>query len=136
MTGAFAGLRLPLPLARKRPPTRPPPQAGVCRRQSAQVPIDDRWYEGAFVGAALDAENCMVNLLREAASGAVSPPPGKREDRAAHQGHSKKGIGYGLYRGVSVFAEVFAGFGYRDMGAAYEGDGEVAQCGERPCSGA
>ena len=28
MTGAFGGLRLPLPLARKRPPTRPPPQAG------------------------------------------------------------------------------------------------------------
>ena len=28
VTGAFAGLRLPLPLARKRPPTRPPPQAG------------------------------------------------------------------------------------------------------------
>ena len=28
VTGALAGLRLPLPLARKRPPTRPPPQAG------------------------------------------------------------------------------------------------------------
>ena len=52
------------------------------------------------------------------------------------QGHSKKGFCNGAYCGVSVFAEVFAGFGYRDMGAAYEGDGEVAQRGERPCSGA
>ncbi len=48
----------------------------------------------------------------------------------------QEGLCNGAYCGVSVFAEVFTGFGYRDMGAAYEGDGEVAQCGERPCSGA
>ena len=51
------------------------------------------------------------------------------------QGHSKKGIGYGLYCGSSVLAEVFAGFGYGHTGAAYQCDGKVAQRGERSCAG-
>ena len=46
VTGALAGLRLPLPLARKRPLTRPPPQAGY-RMHTSRLRVCFEGYEYA-----------------------------------------------------------------------------------------